>query len=174
VSERLRRLPEAEWAFGRSNSSIIMAAFLHAPPSGTRFAGPDLGAWYAAGAINTAVTEVAHHLRRELVARNVPAMTRTYRAYHCRLEGDYRDLRGQQGTRPALYDGTDYAASQAFGEAERAGGGDGLVYDSLRHSGGINVVAYRPSKVLDVTQGEHLDVSVTADAPMITVRRLSE
>lgn len=174
VSERLRRLPEAEWAFGRPNSSIIMAAFLHAPPSGTRFAGPDLGAWYAAGAINTAVTEVAHHLRRELVARNIPAMTRTYRAYHCRLEGDYRDLRGQQGRRPALYDGTDYAASQAFGEAERAGGGDGLVYDSLRHSGGINVVAYRPSKVLDVTQGEHLDVSVTADAPVITVRRLSE
>lgn len=174
VSERLRRLPEAEWAFGRSNSSIIMAAFLHAPPSGTRFAGPDLGAWYAAGAINTAVTEVAHHLRRELVARNIPAMTRTYRAYHCRLEGDYLDLRGQQGTRPALYDGTDYAASQAFGEAERAGGGDGLVYDSLRHSGGINIVAYRPSKVLDVTQGEHLDVSVTADAPLITVRRLSE
>jgi hypothetical protein len=174
VSERLRRLPEAEWAFGRPNSSIVMAAFLHAPPGGTRFAGPDLGAWYAAGAINTAVAEVAHHLRRELVARNIPAMTRTYRAYHCRLEGDYLDLGGQQSTRPALYDGTDYAASQAFGEAERAGGGDGLVYDSLRHSGGSNVVAYRPSKVLDVTQGEHLDVSVTADAPMITVRRLSE
>ncbi|UXN74668.1 RES family NAD+ phosphorylase [Devosia sp. A8/3-2] len=174
VSERLRRLPEAEWAFGRHNSSIIMAAFLHAPPGGTRFAGPDLGARYAAAAINTAVAEVAHHLRRELVARNVPAMTRTYRTYHCRLEGDYLDLREQQAARPELYDGTNYTASQTFGEAERASGGDGLAYDSLRHSGGTNVVAYRPSKVLDVVQGEHLDVSVTADAPTIQVRRLSE
>ena len=174
VSERLRRLPEAEWAFGRTNSSIIMAAFLHAPLGGTRFAGPDLGAWYAAAAINTAVAEVAHHLRRELVARDVPAMTRTYRTYHCRLQGDYLDLRGQQAERPALYDGTDYAASQAFGEAERAGGGDGLVYDSLRHKDGTNVVAYRPSKVLDVVQGEHLDVSVSAAVSMVQVRRLSE
>lgn len=174
VSERLRRLPEAEWAFGRSNSSIIMAAFLHAPPGGTRFAGPDLGAWYAAAAINTAVAEVAHHLRRELVARDVPVMTRTYRSYHCRLEGDYLDLRGKQAERSALYDGTDYAASQAFGEAERASGGDGLVYDSLRHSGGTNVVAYRPSKVLDVVQAEHLDVSVSANVATVQVRRLSE
>lgn len=174
VSERLRRLPEAEWAFGRNNSSIVMAAFLHAPPDGTRFAGPDLGAWYGAAAINTAVAEVAHHLRRELVARSFAAMTRTYRAYHCRLEGDHLDLQGQQDSRPELYDGTNYVTSQSFGEAERAGGGDGLVYDSLRHSGGINVVAYRPSKVVDVVQGEHLDVSVTADAPVINVRRLSE
>lgn len=174
VSERLRRLPESEWAFGRANSSIIMAAFLHAPPGGTRFAGPDLGAWYAAAAINTAVAEVAHHLRRELVAREVPAMTRTYRTYHCRLEGDYLDLREQQAARPELYDGKNYTASQTFGEAERASGGDGLVYDSLRHSGGTNVVAYRPSKVLDVVQGEHLDVSVSAEVSTVQVRRLSE
>lgn len=173
VSERLRRLPEGEWVFGRPNSSIVMAAFLHAPPSGTRFAGPDLGAWYAAAAINTAVAEVAHHLRRELVARQIPAMTRTYRAYHCRLEGDYLDLTGQQRTRPELYDGANYAASQAFGEAQRASGGDGLLYDSLRHAGGTNIVAYRPSKVLDVVQSEHLDVSVRADMAGIEVRRLA-
>ncbi|GLQ11666.1 hypothetical protein GCM10007913_35980 [Devosia yakushimensis] len=174
VSERLRRLPEGEWVFGRPNSSIVMAAFLHAPPGGTRFAGPDLGAWYAAAAINTAVAEVAHHLRRELVARNIPAMSRTYRAYHCRLEGDYLDLRNQQQARPELYDGTNYTASQTFGEAERASGGDGLVYDSLRHGGGTNIVAYRPSKVLDVVQSEHLDVSVRADMARVEVRRLSE
>lgn len=171
VAERLARLPQGEWVFGRANSSIVMAAFLHAPVAGGRFSGPELGAWYAAAAINTAVAEVAHHLRREAADRGVPGLTRTYRSYHCRIDGAYEDLCGQGGP---LYASADYAAGQAYGEAERAAVGDGLVYDSLRHRGGINVVAYRPSKVLDVAQGEHLDIAVETASPMIQVRRLSE
>ena len=172
VAERLARLPVGEWVHGRANSSIILAAFLHAPVSGARFSGPDLGAWYAAATINTAVAEVAHHLRRETLARALSGMTRTYRAYHCRIAGDYLDLRGQQSTQPALYASADYAASQVFGEAERASGGDGLVYDSLRHAGGINVAAYRPSKIVDVAQGAHLRIAVQAESARITVTPL--
>ncbi|MBN9331993.1 RES family NAD+ phosphorylase, partial [Devosia sp.] len=65
VAERIKRLPQDEWAFGRPNSSIVMAAFLHAAPGGGRFSGPDLGAWYAAVSVETGLAEVAHHLRRE-------------------------------------------------------------------------------------------------------------
>lgn len=32
VAERIARLPRDEWVFGRANSSIVMAAFLHAAP----------------------------------------------------------------------------------------------------------------------------------------------
>ena len=46
VPERLHRLPESEWVHGRANSSIVLAAFLHVAPGGSRFNGPDLGAWY--------------------------------------------------------------------------------------------------------------------------------
>ena len=49
VAHRLRRLDPAEWVFGRSNASVVMAAFLHGGVEGSRFASPDLGAWYAAG-----------------------------------------------------------------------------------------------------------------------------
>lgn len=35
-----------------------------------------------------------------------------------------------------LYKPADYTASQTFGEAIRASGGDGIVYDSVRHVGG--------------------------------------
>lgn len=168
VSERLARLPKREWVFGRANSSIVMAAFLHAPVAGARFSGPDLGAWYAAAAINTAVAEVGHHLRREAVARQVSGMSRTYRSYHCRIEGAYEDLRGHGG---AVSASADYSAGQARGEAERVSGGDGLVYDSVRHVGGTNVVAYRPSKVLDVVQGEHLEIRVQASDSGIAVTR---
>lgn len=172
VAERLARLPQREWVFGRPNASIVMAAFLHAPVSGARFSGPDLGAWYAAANINTAVAEVAHHLRREAVDRRLTAASRTYRSYQCRLAGQYEDLRGLAEQRPDLYDGTSYAAGQLYGEAERASGGDGLVYASVRHRGSTNVVAFRPGKILDVVQAEHLEISVIPGDPRITVRRL--
>jgi hypothetical protein len=172
VAERIRRLPEHEWVFGRANASIVMAAFLHVAPAGMRFNGPDLGAWYAAAEIKTAIAEVGHHLRREAVARKAPAMQRTYRAYSASLAGAYLDIRGLQTERPELYAPDSYAASQAFGEAVRTAGGAGIVYDSVRFSGGVNVAAYRPTNVLDVAQTDHFEISVSAADRRIDVRKL--
>ena len=172
VAERAARLPRAEWVFGRANASIVMAAFLHAPVAGARFSGPDLGAWYAAARIETGIAEVAHHLRRETFARRLPTTTRRFRSYSCRVEGRYRDIRGSDEA--GLHDSTSYAASQTFGEGLRAAGEDGLIYDSLRHQGGVAICAYRPSKVLDVVQAEHFDVTVRTEGPTITVTRLPE
>ena len=172
VAERIRRLPEHEWVFGRANASIVMAAFLHVAPAGMRFNGPELGAWYGAAEIKTAIAEVGHHLRREAVARKAPAMQRTYRAYSASLAGAYLDIRGLQTERPELYAPDSYAASQPFGEAVRASGGDGVLYGSVRFAGGVNVAAYRPTKVLDVTQTDHFEISVSAAARRIDVRKL--
>lgn len=171
VAERVARLPRSEWVFGRPNASIVMAAFLHAPPSGARFSGPDLGAWYAAARIETAITEVAHHLRREAFARRLPITSRRYRAYRCRLLGSYRDIRGLEDR--GLYASASYAESQKFGEGLRAAGEDGLIYDSLRHQGGVAICAYRPSKVLDVVQAEHFDIAVEVASATIRVKRLA-
>lgn len=171
VAERVARLPRSEWVFGRANASIVMAAFLHAPPAGARFSGPDLGAWYAAARIETAIAEVAHHLRREAFARRLPHASRRYRAYRCRLAGSYRDIRGVEDG--GLYASTSHAASQTFGEGLRAAGEDGLVYDSLRHRDGVAICAYRPSKVLDVVQAEHFDIAVEVERPTIRVTRLA-
>ncbi len=171
VAERLARWPPSQWVFGRPNASVVMAAFLHAPVDGARFSGPDLGAWYAAARIDTAIAEVAHHLRREAFARRLPTASRRFRAYGCQLLGRYRDIRGLDD--PALYSRTRYGASQAFGEALRAAGEDGVIYDSLRHQGGVAICAYRPSKIVDVVQAEHFDIAVTVDNPTITVTRLT-
>ena len=172
VVERLQRLPRDEWAFGRANSSIVMAAFLHAAPSGGRFSGPDLGAWYAADQIETALAEVGHHLRREAFARRKTSATRRFRVYGARLEGRFVDLCGRD--EPALYDGQNYAAGQTFGEQQRAAGENGILYDSLRFTGGVAVCAYRPSKVLDVVQAQHVSVTVGTDTPQIAVEALSD
>lgn len=172
VAERLARLPRDQWVHGTPNASIVMASFLHAAPAGGRFNAPELGAWYAAAALTTAIAEVAHHLRREAEARGITEQRRTFRCYTCRLTGsDYRDLRGQRQGRADLYASASYAASQTFGEAIRAAGRSGIVYDSVRHHGGTNVVAFRPRQIVDVTQTDHYDLIVPV-AGRIIARRL--
>lgn len=173
VAERVARLPREEWVYGRANASIVMAAFLHVAPGGMRFNGPDLGAWYAAAALPTAAAEVGHHLRREAVATAQAEMRRDYRCYVARLEGAYRDLRGQMGARRDLYAPDSYAASQVFGEAVRLSGDAGILYDSVRYAGGVAVVAHRPRNVLDIVQAEHFEITVRAAERRIDVRKLA-
>jgi hypothetical protein len=173
VAERLARLPQADWVFGRANASAVMAAFLHVAPQGMRFNGPDLGAWYAAEAIETAAAEVGHHLRREAYATGVAVLARDYRSYVATLEGSYLDIRGRQADLPDLYAPDSHAAGQLWGESQRAAGEDGLLYDSLRRAGGINVAAYRPPKVRDVLQADHFRLSVEAASRRIQLHRLA-
>lgn len=156
VAERLARLRRTDWVFGTPNASVVMAAFLHAAPAGTRFAGPDLGAWYASAAPRTAIAEVAHHLRREAVARGFSTVRRSFRAYQAILADD--DFVRVE-TDPALLDPRSHAAGQTYGEALRAAGGAGIVYPSLRHAGGVNVVAYRPRGIGQVVQVAHFEVT---------------
>jgi hypothetical protein len=172
VEDRINRLPRHEWVYGRANSSVIMATFLHIAPEGSRFNSGDLGAWYASAAPRTAIAEVGHHLRREVVDRGVPELRRTYRAYVSTLVGAYLDIRGQQALRPDIYTSDSYAASQALGEHVRATGGDGILFDSIRHAGGVNVVAYRPTNVRDVVQTDHYEVVVRAADRAIEAKRL--
>jgi|SRR5947209_17792760 len=172
VAHRLARLPQNEWVYGRPNSSIVMAAFLHVAPNGMRFNRGELGAWYAAAALPTAVAEVAHHLRREALATSVAEMARTYREYACRCNGSYLDIRGKQAAHPDVYAPDDHAASQAFGEDVRARGEAGIIYDSLRHAGGVNVVAYRPRNVSDTTQVDHFEIAVEAASRRIVAKKL--
>ena len=173
VAERIARLPREEWVYGRPNASVVMAAFLHAAPSGMRFNGPALGAWYAAASLATAAAEVGHHLRREAVARGLADMRRVYRGYTARLAGAYRDLRGARSAHPDLYASESYAAGQAFGEAVRASDDAGIVYDSVRHRAGVNVVCYRPHAVADLVQSGHFEIAIAAADRRIEVRRLA-
>lgn len=186
VAERIARLPQAEWVYGRANSSVVMASFLHVSPGGMRFNGPETGAWYAAADIRTAAAEVGHHLRREAASRSLPELRRVYRAYSSRLDGRFVDIRrahapaAQASLLERLYDPRDYAHAQPFGEAVRdeawrtreGARAAGIVFDSIRYRGGVNAVAYRPSLVLDVVQADHFAVVVRRDERRIEVERL--
>lgn len=169
VATRLARLPRPEWVYGRPNASVVMAAFLHGSPTGLRFSSADLGAWYAALRRETAVAEVAHHLRRDLVQRGAEEYRMQYRVYVAELAGRYVDIRGGDA---ALHDPASYAASQAFGEEIRRSPHAGILYDSTRHQGGINVVCYRPLLVRNVIQAEHYELTVRQSG-RITARTLT-
>lgn len=173
VVERIARLPQSEWVYGTPNSSIVMAAFLHVASGGMRFNGSELGAWYASDDIRTAAAEVAHHLRREAVARSVPAVSRTYRTYTATLLGDYLDIRGQQAKYPDVYASDRYDASQQFGEKVRVSSSAGIIYTSLRHQPGNNIVAFRPRNIADIVQEDHFEITISATDRTINVRKLS-
>jgi hypothetical protein len=90
-----------------------------------------------------------------------------YRAYLARLAGRYVDIRGLAADRPDLYTPDDDAAAQAFGEGVRTEGGAGIVYDSVRHRGGTNTVAFRPRNVLDVTMGAHFEITAPSAGKVV-------
>lgn len=165
VAARLKRLPRDEWVYGRANASVVMAAFLHGAPQGTRFAGAALGAWYASEALTTAAVEVANGIRREVVLSALQQKTEEMREYTAQLTGDFVDIRGAH---PELHDPNPatYPAAQRFGQTVRAGPHAGIVYDSVRHAGGTNWVAYRPTGVQDVLQGRHFRFVVPQDGPV--------
>ncbi len=170
VEERLRRLPRELWVYGRPNSSVVMAAFLHPSPDGSRFSGPDLGAWYCSLDLRTAIAEVAHHLRRAAWHAGKRAYTGDYRTFGADLLGDHDDLRGRGEDLPHLYRRRDYAASQAHGERRRAEGADGVLYDSLRLRGGVNAVAFKPPNVAEVAGADHWRIRSSTDAPPVAQR----
>jgi len=136
-------------------------------PTGLRFTSADLNGWYATLSRRTAIAEVAHHLRREAVNMRVPSLTLHYRTYTAKLAGTYRDIRGMTATHPELYKSDDYTASQAFGEGLRASGGDGILYDSVRHVGGVNVIALRPKNVRDIVMGAHYEITAPLSGKVI-------
>jgi len=160
VQQRLQRLPEKDWVFGSPNASVVMAAFLHAPAGGMRFSSGDLGAWYGATAVNTSIADVAHHLRRETFNAGMDEMRCQYRAYLADLDGKYQDIRGHQGEFQTLYAPASYSASQVFGEDVRISDDHGILYDSVRHVGGQNVVCYRTTSVLNIRQSAHYEITV--------------
>lgn len=159
---RLEMMPPGSLAAGPT-ATLANAAFLHASESGGRFNGPDLGAWYCATDIETAIEETLHHngRRLRLSASGFPNRIQL-RELVVHLDLDLADLRGLQAERAELYDPDDYRASQAFAADIRwpgdPDGVDGLVYDSVRRPGGVNACIFRPGALpLPILQGGHYE-----------------
>ena len=117
-------------------ASVINAAFTHAHPAGTRFSGPFRGAWYAARSIQTSQAEVIYHAAVSLSEVGKFKDEMTYDEYLANFTGQFHDLRISQKFAAAL-DPASYKVSQTLGQTLLLVGSLGLVYPSVRHTGGV-------------------------------------
>jgi hypothetical protein len=138
-----------ELVFGVPCYRIVNAAFCHAQPLGSRFNGPDRGAWYAAFDPETAQAEVAFHKALELAEVGWEEESITYDDYLADFSGEFHDLRGQREFAACL-DPQSYVASQALAEQLLAIGSLGVVYPSVRRQAGECLACFRPALVGNV------------------------
>lgn len=150
--QRRRRLSDDYDAWG---GKIIQATFAHVRPGGNRFNDETTGAWYAAFDERTALHEVAFHKTRELFNLDYFHDRSRHRAVHASFIGRFHDLRGSTAWPDVLHHDPDvaYPRGQALARDLIAQSSRGLIYPSVRHSGGICLVAFQPNAVQDVHPG---------------------
>jgi hypothetical protein len=148
-------VPAAERVAG-PGAGYVMAAFTHSPPGGARFTRDRQGAWYAGRTLRTSVAEASHHRAAFMRATREPPMHLDMRVLEADVDARLLDVRSCHGTHPELYDPDDYSAPQSLGAGVRAAGGDGVVYDSVRHAGGQCIAVFRPKRVRNCRATLHL------------------
>jgi len=137
-------------------TSVIMAAFTHLNPAGSRFSDGSYGVYYAGLTLETAIEETRHHREAFMRATNQPRMELDQRVYIADLDAALHDIRGQRREQPGLYDRDSYGAAQSFARALREAGSSGVVYDSVRHEGGECAAVFRPRALSHCRQEQHL------------------
>lgn len=134
-------------------SSIVLAAFTHiGKPS--RFSDGSYGVYYAARSLETAVRETAFHRGKFLAATRQAPGEIDMRAYVGRVRKPLTDLRAPRFR--TLHDPDDYSTSQRYAAVRREQGDWGLLYNSVRHAGGVCIAALRPPTVSIPLQGPAL------------------
>lgn len=142
-----------ELVFGVPGYRVINAAFTHAHPLGSRFNGPDRGAWYAAFGLETSQTEVAFHKSIEYAEIGRFEDSITYDNYLADFTCHFHDLRNTAEFERALNPNS-YKASQELSQRLLLAESLGIVYPSVRHSGGTCIACFRPSLISNVRKGE--------------------
>lgn len=139
--------------FAVPHAAVINAAFCHAKPLGSRFSGPDRGAWYAAFELATSQAEVGFHKSVQLAEIGRFEDTVTCDDYPADFSASVHDLRRARGFRACL-DPASYVASQALSERLLEAGSLGMVYPSVRHAGGTCLSCFRPALVTNVRRAK--------------------
>jgi hypothetical protein len=162
-----------ELVFGVPYSHVVNAAFTHANPLGSRFSGPERGAWYAAFSRQTSELEVAYHKGKELQEiRWAEKETFSYVDFLADFRGEFHDLRRDTRFKHCL-DANSYKASQRLAAELLGRGSAGLLYPSVRHKGGTCIACFRPALVNNVRKGSSIDITFenAQAAPVIRERK---
>jgi len=153
-SGELQLVPKEERVRG-AGASIIMAAFTHLNPQGSRFSDGSYGVFYATHDLDTAIAETRYHREQFMQATKQPIMELDMRAYTLQLKGELHDIRGRQKKLPAVYHLHHYRAGQQLGITLRKQGSQGVVYNSVRQKDGECAGVFWPRALSHCKQGQH-------------------
>jgi len=141
-----------ELVFGVPNFRIVNAAFTYAHPQGSRFNDGRRGAWYCAFDVETALAEISFHKAVEYAEINRFDDSVQYQCMLADFTATFHDLRGQPRYDACLSPAS-YIESQTLAERLLDGGSLGIIYPSVRRSGGTNLACFRPALVGNVRKG---------------------
>jgi RES domain-containing protein len=168
-NEMLPGIGVHELIFGIPYYRIVNASFTHAHPLGSRFNGPDRGAWYTAFELQTAQVEVAFHKSVHLAEIGRFEDEVSFDEYRSDFSGEFHDLRGASEFANCL-DPDDYVTSQGLAERLLDANSLGIVYPSVRNQGGTCLVCFRPALVTNVRKGRTFIFRWNGD-PKPTIKR---
>jgi hypothetical protein len=151
-NQRFAGIGVHELVFGVPYYRMVNAAFTHPHPFGSRFNGPQRGAWYAAFELRTAQAEVAFHKSVQLAEIGCLEEEVTYDDYQSDVSAQLHDLRDAPAFSNCLAPDS-YVASQLLAERLLANGSLGVIYPSVRRPGGTCVGVFRPALVTQLRKG---------------------
>jgi hypothetical protein len=149
-------VPPEERLFGEG-SSPIMAAFTHLNPQGSRFSDGTYGVFYCARKRETAIAETRYHQTRFMSATQEPPMRLQMRLYSVKAKGQVADLREASRIDPRIVDPDNYGYAQGIGRTLRGEGALGILYPSVRHSGGQCLAALKTSLLKNCVHAAYLE-----------------
>jgi len=150
----LHTVPEDEWVTGPM-ASVVMAAFCHPPAAGARFSDHARGAWYAGRDLETALAESTHRRTKELQEIGLLDTRVQMRLYHADFDASFHDVRGEGWEH--VHDPEDHAPGQELGRELFDAWANGIVYRSVRRTGGECIVSFRPRLVGNVRPAGHFE-----------------
>jgi len=154
--DRMPGIGVDELVFGIPNFRVINAAFTYPRPEGSRFNGPDRGAWYCSFELDTALAEVVFHKTVEYAEINFFNDTVSYQLYVANFSSEFHDIRTLEDKEKYL-NVKSYLDSQLMAEQLLKEGSLGVIYPSVRKTGGTNLVCFRPALVGDVRKTDQFE-----------------
>lgn len=144
MSGNLHLIADADIITGPGSGRILPCFLIPDPsPPGRRFSNSEFGAYYAAKELETAIKETIYHRAKFMAETSQPPQEIDNRVLLSDIEGPMHNIRGRRKTMPQLYDTTNYQASQALAVKLRAQGSWGILYESVRQTGGECIAVWR-------------------------------
>jgi len=160
-----------ELVFGVPNASLVNAAFTYAHPQGSRFNGPDRGAWYCSFEVETALAEVTFHKSVEYQEIGRFNDSVTYETLLADFTNEFHDVRRDPRFASCL-DRVSYVASQQLASRLIDRGSVGVIYPSVRRPRGTNLACFRPAVVANVRRGDAYRLTWSGDpSPQIVLEK---